>query len=66
MEKAHASMEASQFIPGLVEGTPKPMTMLSSSLHYSNNKSIPKTICVDNTELGSRLATTGTNIGTDG
>ncbi|MEO0422736.1 MAG: hypothetical protein AAF184_10400 [Pseudomonadota bacterium] len=57
MEKAHASVEASQFIPGLVGGTPKPMTVLSSSLHYSNNKSIPKTICVDNTELGSRLAT---------
>ncbi|MEM9383451.1 MAG: hypothetical protein AAGA68_00190 [Pseudomonadota bacterium] len=56
MEQAHESVEASRFIPGEVDGQPKAMTVLSSSLHYSNNKRIPKTICVDNTELGSRLS----------
>ncbi|MEO0423140.1 MAG: hypothetical protein AAF184_12435 [Pseudomonadota bacterium] len=56
MDKAHESVEASRFIPGEVDGEPKNMTVLSSSLHYSNNKRIPKTICVDNSELGSRLA----------
>ncbi|MEO0974636.1 MAG: hypothetical protein AAFX85_16225 [Pseudomonadota bacterium] len=56
MELAHESVEQSRFMPGQVGGKPVPMTVLSSSLHYSNNKRIPKTICVENTELGSRLA----------
>ena len=56
MEQAEQAATESLYMPGLVDGDPAPMTVLSSSLHYDTNRSIPKSICIEEEELGSRLA----------
>jgi hypothetical protein len=49
-----AAAEA-EFLPGLVDGEPREMTVLTSSLHYDNNRDIPKSICVEFDDIRSRL-----------
>jgi hypothetical protein len=48
----------SVFIPAMHDGQAVEATLLSTSLHYENNRSIPKSICVEDQELGSRLPKT--------
>ncbi len=58
MEVAEQKVGDVRFIPGQVSETATPMTVLSSSLHYTNNPQIPETICIEQQEIGWRLPRT--------
>ncbi|MEO0424562.1 MAG: hypothetical protein AAF184_19650 [Pseudomonadota bacterium] len=58
MEAAEREVEKIRYIPGQVSDGSTPMTVLSSSLHYTNNKDIPANICIEQQEIGWRLPRT--------
>ncbi|MEO0974210.1 MAG: hypothetical protein AAFX85_14045 [Pseudomonadota bacterium] len=58
MQAAEGYVGDVRFLPGLVDDEPTSMTVLSSSLHYTDNPQIPETICIEQHEIGWRLPRT--------
>ncbi|MEM9388666.1 MAG: hypothetical protein AAGA68_26735 [Pseudomonadota bacterium] len=58
MEAAEREVEKIRYIPGQVSTAATPMTVLSSSLHYTDNRDIPANICIEQQEIGWRLPRT--------